>query len=907
MMAQKTSHASAALRRAASTLAAATVVSAAVAGSIMLSAAPASVRLLSVATQGPAVVIEATEPVAYTVNRPDPLTLVVDLRNAAVADAVARVEPKGVVAGIRLEQATAADGLGVARVRIALARATEYKVRSTRNTIRVELDGAAAATVTAPAPAIAPPVVAEVATASLTPVSSARPAPKREVARPSVSAPETPADPAPLPVAATTIERVRTSKKSGSTLVTISGNGRLTPTGVTESRDLPRRVILDFPNVASNVAPQPQGDGTLVRRVRVGLNNNTPLVTRVVMEIADGATYTVQRNSPTERDVTLVFDGPPLETARGAVNESRSGATTESRTGTASESRTGAGSAKAPVTAAAAKTTPEKEDEALAVPGEETITLAQAIANGAPLAPTDTGIGTDAMSALKTTGAPAASAALAPPASPAVAPPAQAPPPARPAPSTAKPPATKPAASAPPAPHKPPAAAPSAPEPVLTGPQSQQIVSGQEKKYVGHPVSMDFQGVDLRSVLRTFAEISGLNMVIDPDVQGTVDIVLTDVPWDQALEVILRGNSLDYTVDGTIVRIAKIDTLRKEQDARTQLALSAANAGTLAVRTYALSYAKADQAAPLVKTSVLSPRGNVQIDPRTNTLIITDLPARLETVQQLLATIDRPEPQVEIEARIITTTRDYARALGVQWGFNGRVNSTIGNTTGLAFPNNGSLGGRVGGLSGSGTQGSDVRDSGLNDVGTGVGLAVPGAPSAVGLALGAINGAFNLDVALSALERSGKGRILSTPRITTQNNVEAEITQGVQIPVQTEANNTVTVTFKDAALTLKVTPQITAANTVIMQITLENASPGTPVGPNLIPSIDTQRAITRVQVNDGMTTVMGGIFVSREQFTQDRTPVLHRIPFLSWLFKRDDQTDSSRELLIFITPRIQKG
>jgi len=911
MMAQKTSHASAALRRAASTLAAATVVSAAAAGSIMLGAAPASVRLLSVTTQGPAVVIEATEPVAYTVNRPDPLTLVVDLRNVAVADAVARVEPRGVVAGVRLEQATAADGLGVARVRIALARATEYKVRSTRNTIRVELDGAAAATATAPAPAMAPPVVAEVATASLTPVSSVRPAPKREVARPSVSAPETAADPATLPVAATTIERVRTSRKSGSTLVTISGNGRLTPTGVSESRDLPRRVILDFPNVGSNVAPQLQGDGTLVRRVRVGLNNNTPLVTRVVLEIADGATYTVQRNSPTERDVTLVFDGPPLETARGAVsesrtgavNESRSGAATESRTGTASESRTGAGSdkgsAKAPVTATAAKTTPEKEDEALAVPGEETITLAQAIANGAPLAPTDTS-GTDAMSALKTTGGTRAT----PAASPAVAPPVQAPPPAKQAPSTAKPPATKPAPSAP---HKAPAAPPSAPEPVLTGPQSQQIVTGQEKKYVGHPVSMDFQGVDLRSVLRTFAEISGLNMVIDPDVQGTVDIVLTDVPWDQALEVILRGNSLDYTVDGTIVRIAKIDTLRKEQDARTQLALSAANAGTLAVRTYALSYAKADQAAPLVKTSVLSARGNVQIDPRTNTLIITDLPARLDTVQQLLSTIDRAEPQVEIEARIITTTRDYARALGVQWGFNGRVNSTIGNTTGLAFPNNGSLGGRVGGLSGSGTQGSDVRDSGSNDVGTGVGLAVPGAPSAVGLALGAINGAFNLDVALSALERSGKGRILSTPRITTQNNVEAEITQGVQIPVQTEANNTVTVTFKDAALTLKVTPQITAANTVIMQITLENASPGTPVGPNLIPSIDTQRAITRVQVNDGMTTVMGGIFVSREQFTQDRTPVLHRIPFLSWLFKRDDQTDSSRELLIFITPRIQKG
>jgi type IV pilus secretin PilQ/predicted competence protein len=879
MMAQKTSPATGAPRRAASTIAAATVVSAAVAGSIMLKAASASVRLLSVTAQGPAVVIEATEPVAYTVNRPDPLTLVVDLRNVAVADAVARVEPRGVVTGVRLEQATAADGLGVARVRIALARATEYKVRSSRNTIRVELDGvASAALVTAPAPAVIAPAAADFTRASLTPVSSVRPAPKRESAARPVAAPETVADPATLPAAVTTIERIRTSRKGGSTIVTITGNGRLTPTGVTESRDLPRRLILDFPNVASNVAPQLQGDGTLVRRVRVALNNNTPLVTRVVMEISDGATYTVQRNSPTEREVTLVFDAPPLDEARGALSDSRR--------------------ATAPVAATAANAPRGKEDEAFAVLGAETITLAQAMANGAALAPTDTAVGTDAMSALQTTGGPPTT----PAASPSVAPPVQAPAPARP--STSKPSTAKPT---PPAPQKPPAAPPEPPSPVLTGPQSQQIVSGQGKKYVGHPISMDFQGVDLRSVLRTFAEISGLNMVIDPDVQGTVDIVLTDVPWDQALEVILRGNALDYTVDGTIVRIARIDTLRKEQDARTQLAQSAANAGTLAVRTYALSYAKADQAAPLVKTSVLSPRGNVQIDPRTNTLIITDLPARLDTVQQLLSTLDRAEPQVEIEARIITTTRDYARALGVQWGFNGRVNSTIGNTTGLAFPNNGSLGGRVGGLTGSGTQGSDVHSSGADDVGTGVGLAVPGAPSAVGLALGAINGAFNLDVALSALERSGKGRILSTPRITTQNNVEAEITQGVQIPVQTEANNTVTVTFKDAALTLKVTPQITAANTVIMQITLENASPGTPVGPNLIPSIDTQRAITRVQVNDGMTTVMGGIFVSREQFTQDRTPVLHRIPFLSWLFKRDDQTDSSRELLIFITPRIQKG
>ena len=512
-----------------------------------------------------------------------------------------------------------------------------------------------------------------------------------------------------------------------------------------------------------------------------------------------------------------------------------------------------------------------RADAALAMLGAETITLAQAIANGAPLAPRDEVNPGGALPASKVQPQDAAPAAGAQP------------------------------------PDAPPGAAPAPPtSPVLQGPQSQQISSGETKKYVGHAISMDFQGVDLRSVLRTFAEISGLNMVIDPDVQGTVDILLTDVPWDQALEVILRGSALDYTVDGTIVRIAKIETLRREQDARTQLALSAANAGALAVRTYTLSYAKADQAAPLVKSSVLSPRGNVQIDARTNTLIITDLPARLDTVQQLLGTIDRAEPQVEIEARIIATTRDYARALGLQWGFNGRVDSAIGNTTGLAFPNNGSIGGRLGQ---QGPIGTDPRAQPLDRSGTAVDLPLVSdfpPTNAIGLALGSINGALNLDVALSALERTGKGRILSTPRVTTQNNVDAEITQGVQIPIQVEANNTVTTTYKDAALTLKVTPQITAANTVILQILLENSSPGaqTPDGGL---SIDTQRAITRVQVNDGMTTVIGGIFVSREQTTKSRTPLLYRIPFLGRLFRNDSRTDTSRELLIFITPRIQKG
>ena len=250
------------------------------------------------------------------------------------------------------------------------------------------------------------------------------------------------------------------------------------------------------------------------------------------------------------------------------------------------------------------------------------------------------------------------------------------------------------------------------------------------------------------------------------------------------------------------------------------------------------------------------------------------------------------------------TSRDFAKAIGIQWGLNGRMTPDIGNTTGLAFPNRGTLGGRLGT---QGPVGTDPRASATEQTGTGVNLGVDAASSAIGLALGSVNGAFNLDVALSALERHGKGRVLSTPRLTTQNNVSASVQQGIQIPIQTVANNTVTVTFKDAVLKLQVTPQITAAGTVIMQVSVQNMTADFSRQVNGIPPIDTQEAQTQVQVEDGATTVIGGIFVSREQSSTDKTPVLNRIPLLGWLFRRDSMQDESRELLIFITPRILKG
>ena len=815
----------------------------AAAGTIMLSAAGAPVRLVGVSRQDNAVLIEATEPVAYAVSRPDPLTLLVDLRNVSVAEARNDVQRSGDVAGVRLEQATAVDGASVARVRLALSRPAEYRVRSARNTIRVELTAPAAAH-QSPSPA------------------------------PALAAGSGVADQGNGLEPATLIERIRSRRTPSSTTVTLSGNGQLTPSSVVESEEAPRRLVLDFPDVTSKTASQMAIDSEFVHKVRVGVNSRTPLVTRVVMELADDVTYHVERSGPAGRDLAVVFEPPATASDRVLL--------------------------------------PPAETPGPDVAPEAPITMEQAMQNVAAITPSDPAGAPEPITALqKATPSPAAVTGPAPSQvslvarAPLAAGAAPTGPAAQATPARSSAPAVRsnsgaPARQQPATPQPPPP--PPAPAPPTPQAPSQPVTGEAQKKFTGHPVSLDFQGADLRAVLRGFSEISGLNMVIDPDVQGTVDIILNEVPWDQALDVVLRGNQLDYTVDGTIVRIARIDTLRKEQEARQALAKSAADAGTLSVRTFSLSYARASAAAPLIKRAALSPRGDVQIDDRTNTLIVTDLPARLETAAHLLSTLDRAEPQVEVEARIVQTTRDFARAVGIQWGLNGRVAPDLGNTTNLAFPNRGTLGGRVGSQSPT-----DPRATPLEETGRVVNLGVNDASSAIGLAMGAINGAFNLDVALSALERTGKGRVLSTPRLTTQNNIEAEVAQGIQIPIQTVANNTVTVTFKEAVLKLTVTPQITAANTVIMKITIENAAADFSRQVNGIPPIDTQRANTQVQINDGATTVIGGIFVSQEQTSNDRTPMLNRVPLLGWLFKRDRMEDSSRELLIFITPRILKG
>ena len=703
------------------------------------------------------IAIEASDPVAYVASQPNPQLFVIELRDVeslGFADHFTP-DPRHPFVAVTVEPGNAADGARVARVQIQLAQPMRPRVRSARNVIYVEadrLDGE----VVAPT------------TAASTGVSGA-------------------------------IHDVRVARRGVATAVTLYATGPLAASSVIAPTEGRPRLLIDVPNATSALpGTMPVGAGP-VEAVRIGPNADSPLLTRVVMDLTRNAPYRIE-TSDDGHNLTVVFDESSLPGA------------------------------------------------SLSAPSQTPVLQQAAAGQG----PADQG------------------------------------------------PAPQPAPQQTPEPAPTPAAPPAVPSTVPSTVMPDQEPDGQAsdigvRRFTGFPVSLDFQSADLRAVLRTFSEISGLNVVIDPTIQGTVDVALRDVPWDQALDIILRSNGLGYAIEGTIVRIVPLSVLATEEQARRTLAEQQALAGELVTVTRTLSYARAEELEPLLTATVLSQRGSVSTDVRTNTLIISDLAERVTRATELIVTLDQPEPQVEIEARIVRTTRQFAHELGVQWGFAARAASDLGNTLPLAFPNQAAIGGRTGATQGPG---------GADDVGTAVGLGVGSATSAVGLALGSVNGALNLDMAISALESQGQLRVLSTPRVSTQNNTPAEIGQGAEIPIQTIANNTVTVTYIDAKLVLRVTPQITSAGTVIMDIVVENNSPNFGRVINGNPQIDTQSATTKVLVSDGETTVIGGVYLSSASSTQDRTPGLSKIPLLGWLFKRDTVVDSDEELLIFITPRI---
>ncbi len=413
----------------------------------------------------------------------------------------------------------------------------------------------------------------------------------------------------------------------------------------------------------------------------------------------------------------------------------------------------------------------------------------------------------------------------------------------------------------------------------LTAGGSRQLSAGA-REFTGEPISLNLKDADIKDVLRTFAQLTGLNIAVDPNVTGAVTVDFVDVPWDQALDLILRQNGLSYTLEGNVMRVGYLARLSEEAAAKRRLEEEERLNVPLTTVSFKLSYARSADVSGLLK-EIASPRARIIVDSRTNQLIISEIPTYLQTMRNLIDSVDVANRQVVIEARIVETTQTFLQQYGFNWQFRGSLDPSLGTGTGLVFPNRVDL---IGG---------PFDFSAGNPV--------------LSFSLANVLGTFTLDVALNAAESESVARVISAPRIQTQDNVSAQIQSGTQIPFQTRINFTTTVTYVDATLSLSVTPQITEAGTVIMDIQVQKNDPGV-TGPNAPgPSIATRRAQTKLMVRDGGTAVIAGVYQTNDTNNQKRLPFLYQIPLVGNLFKNHDINSAHSELLIFITPRIVRN
>jgi type IV pilus assembly protein PilQ len=427
-------------------------------------------------------------------------------------------------------------------------------------------------------------------------------------------------------------------------------------------------------------------------------------------------------------------------------------------------------------------------------------------------------------------------------------------------------------------------------------------------KYTGEPISVNLKDVDLRDFFRLIHEISGLNVVLDPAVKGNLTIVLDEVPWDQALDIVLQNNGLDKELHGNVLRIATRDTMKREADSVREL-LRAQNDATPAVTvTRVLSYAKATTLMPTLK-KFLSTKGDILADDRSNQLIIRDIPITIPIIDNLIHQLDRKSQQVEIEARVVSANRSFAQDIGTELGFAGTT------TSGRSLFSGSPAVGGSGIVPGSGIPQNPISfPAGGGTSGNGVTTGLPlqtnfqaGSPTS-GFGFSHRSPNFAVDFFITAAESKGVGKLLSKPRIVTQNNEKATVKQGTKIPIQTTINNTVSVQYIDAVLKLEVTPQITAEGTVFMDVIVENTNVDNGIARiQGIPALDTQSAETKVLVADGGTVVIGGVIVTQQNVTINQTPIVGSLPLIGNLFKRTNVNVTSQELLFFLTPRIIPG
>jgi type IV pilus assembly protein PilQ len=408
-------------------------------------------------------------------------------------------------------------------------------------------------------------------------------------------------------------------------------------------------------------------------------------------------------------------------------------------------------------------------------------------------------------------------------------------------------------------------------------------------QYQGELISIDIVDYPMKDFFRLMSDVSGLNVVLDPNVTGTVSLRLIDVPWDQALDIVLKNNQLGGQLQGNILRIATNSTLQSEQTAAKALRDAQELATPTITRTFSLNYTKVD-AVSTILGRLLTARGTIIPDPRRNALIVSDIPSQFTNIENMVKFLDTPAKQVEIEARLLQANKSFSREIGNQLGI--LIGARSGNVL-TGIPSNVS---------------PFTRDPAPR-ASTGSSLPlVANFPAAATSGLSFLiqpGGDILLDEIISAAESRGTAKLISRPKVMTQNNVAATIQQTTQIPVQTNVNNTITVTFQSFGLNLNVTPQITEADTILLQVTITNQVPDFARAVNGVPSVASQSATTQVLVPDGGTAAVGGILVDTDTINVRQVPGLGSLPIIGNLFKNTATLKSTAELLFFITPRIK--
>ena len=451
---------------------------------------------------------------------------------------------------------------------------------------------------------------------------------------------------------------------------------------------------------------------------------------------------------------------------------------------------------------------------------------------------------------------------------------------------------TAPAPAPVPVPEQPAPIAPMPGQPIkvetLTGP----------RVYTGTPINIEAKNLDILDALRAIAEVSGLNIITADNVSGKITLKLHNVPWDQALDLILESKDLGMVQYGNVIRIAPTKDIQKAREDLLRAREATEKLKPLQTRIIPINYATATGISTQVKNA-LSDRGKVDVDDRTNSLIIKDIPEKIQDAETLIKALDTKTPQVLIEARIVEASVGVTRELGVKWGVNYNAGPPWGNPTGINFPNTVQMGGAVlGGML------NPVNPNTLNTAGAQGG--------AVGITFGSLTDAVSLDLLLASLETQNKIKIISSPRIMTMDNQRASIQQGVTIPYPPAINLAAGAAggaqwqFVEAALRLEVTPHISADGSMVLELRASNNEPNMKVVSGGAPSIDKKEAQTQIIVKDGETIVIGGIYKTKETETINQTPYLSKIPILGKLFQDKFTENSRNELLIFLTPRIVK-